>query len=73
MTTTKIPQPVPTFRRVTRGWCRYGADHHAVHVTGRDDHSPVHRMWPTGYAPECSWCWLGYTHSEWMHAERLSR
>jgi hypothetical protein len=40
-----------------------------VHAATRDDHGPVHPTHPTGYEADCSWCWLGYRHTEAAHEQ----
>jgi hypothetical protein len=58
-----------TIRRFPRDPGFYRSDR--CHVAGPDDFSPVHHTYPTGYDSECSWCWLGHTHSEEAHAASL--
>ena len=42
-----------------------------VHATSHDDTSGYHQTYPTGYDPRCSWCWLGYPHTENAHREYI--
>jgi hypothetical protein len=44
---------------------------YGIRVTGRDDRSPIHLTYPTGYAAECGYCWLGGNHSENYHNAQL--
>ena len=58
------------FRRVERGWCRYD-EHGHLHVLSRDDHTPEHHMYPSGYDSRCGMCWLGAPHSDALHEDRI--
>lgn len=57
--------------RIDRGWGRRDEDGHTTHLAGPDDVSAYHHQYPTGYDSRCSWCWLGYSHSEDAHAASL--
>lgn len=37
--------------------------------TGRDDRSPHHATYPTGYDARCGCCWLNIPHTEAFHAK----
>lgn len=41
------------------------------HCTGRDDDTPRHDI-GRGYVSTCSWCWLGYGHTEAEHARSVT-
>lgn len=41
------------------------------HTAGPDDDTPRHPL--SSYDPECSWCWLGYSHTEAAHAKEAGR
>jgi hypothetical protein len=42
-----------------------------VHLASRDDTTQRHAIYPCGYDLHCSWCWLGYSHSEAAHAQSI--
>jgi len=47
------------------GWCE--------HRMRGGDETPIYRHWEPGkYNSECSCCWLGFSHSEAVHAEALN-
>lgn len=39
----------------------------------KDDKTPIHAVYPDGYNPDCSHCWLGATHSEAAHKQQTAR
>ena len=67
-------------RRIDRtGWVRdipgqytTGGYPLTVHLAAQDDTSPIHATYPTGYHPDCGWCWLGAPHSVNAHQAKLS-
>jgi hypothetical protein len=69
----------PTDRQTgdRRGWYRTsgpradGAGDALVWGTARDDTSPAHITYPTGYDSRCSYCWLGQGHTEAAHTASL--
>lgn len=59
-------------RAIDSGWTGYHyvrdtPGNPPMHLAGRDDSTPSHRTYPTGYDSKCSWCWLGAHHSEAAH------
>ncbi len=62
-----------TFRRSERSWFRFDPNGDHPMVLGPDDMTPCHGTNPPEYDPDCSMCWLGYQHSEALHAARLIR
>ena len=56
-----------------RGYFRRDESGHVCHLAGPADTSPEHVTYDRGYAgydANCSWCWLGYTHSDDAHNAR---
>lgn len=46
-----------------------------THLEGCADTSPRFKMYDgrtSNYDPACSWCWLGYGHSELAHLARVT-
>jgi hypothetical protein len=39
----------------------------SIRVASMTDDTPYHGMYPTGYNPSCSLCWLNIGHSEAAH------
>lgn len=57
---------------------RYTGDDGAVaheycHAAGRDDRSPPHRTYPTGYDARCGMCYLNAPHTDEYHDEEVKR
>lgn len=42
------------------------------HLASKDDKTPEHMTYPTGYDPKCGMCWLGYGHSEAYHQQAVA-
>lgn len=62
------------------GWIRYDGwedkDGHitrtSIHSYDADDTSNSHGNYPTGYHPDCGFCWLNAPHTELFHQCELS-
>ena len=42
-------------------------------TASRNDSSPRHSYYPTGYDSRCSACWLNHSHSENYHTSRIGK
>ena len=44
-----------------------------IRVVDRNDRSPAHSSYPTGYDSRCGYCWLGGAHSVNYHTQEVSK
>lgn len=58
--------------RVVHGELTSGGYRVSIHLAGRDDDSPAHRTYPTGYDSRCSWCYLHANHTEQAHTAEVA-
>jgi hypothetical protein len=62
--------PQATVRKLERGYVR-DIPGGWLHLADRDDATPQHMTYPSGYDANCGWCWLNAGHTEAAHESAL--